>query len=157
MVLAEKWGRRPTLGYWCGDARTGRRRTWRNGRRKGLKIPWEQSCEGSSPSVRTTQSPSAARILGGRPKAVHKVKHRRGFHRTEAMYLDWLLILAAWSQYASCSQRLDSEVRRILRRPGLRTSESKDTSNLLILVWLWFRSPHFGFAARVMWTSEPPH
>jgi hypothetical protein len=23
----------------------------------------------------------------------------------------------------------------------LRTSESKDTSKLLILVWLWFRSP----------------
>ena len=28
-------------------------RTWRNGRRKGLKIPWEISREGSSPSVRT--------------------------------------------------------------------------------------------------------
>ena len=30
-------------------------RTWRNGRRKGLKIPWEISREGSSPSVRTNQ------------------------------------------------------------------------------------------------------
>lgn len=30
-------------------------RTWRNGRRKGLKIPWEISREGSSPSVRTSQ------------------------------------------------------------------------------------------------------
>jgi hypothetical protein len=28
-------------------------RTWRNGRRKGLKIPWGKPCEGSSPSVRT--------------------------------------------------------------------------------------------------------
>ena len=28
-------------------------RTWRNGRRKGLKIPWEQSRVGSSPTVRT--------------------------------------------------------------------------------------------------------
>src|SRR5205085_9251248 len=25
------------------------------------------------------------------------------------------------------------------------------------LVWLWFRSPHFGLAARMMRTSEPPH
>src|SRR5262249_41099581 len=25
------------------------------------------------------------------------------------------------------------------------------------LVWLWFRSPHFGLAARIMRTSEPPH
>src|SRR5262245_37914453 len=25
------------------------------------------------------------------------------------------------------------------------------------LVWLWFRSPHFGLAARLMRTSEPPH
>jgi len=24
-------------------------------------------------------------------------------------------------------------------------------------VWLWFRSPHFGFAAEMMRTSEPPH
>src|SRR6202008_1448831 len=30
-------------------------RTWRNGRRKGLKIPWEISREGSSPSVRTSR------------------------------------------------------------------------------------------------------
>ena len=30
-------------------------RTWRNGRRKGLKIPWEISREGSSPSVRTNK------------------------------------------------------------------------------------------------------
>jgi hypothetical protein len=28
----------------------------------------------------------------------------------------------------------------------LRTSESKDTSNLSKRVWLWFRSPHFGLA-----------
>ena len=53
-------------------------------------------------------------------------------------------------------QRPDSEVRIILRHPRLRTSESKDTSNLLILVWLWFRSPHVGLAARMMRTSEPP-
>jgi hypothetical protein len=33
----------------------------------------------------------------------------------------------------------------------------KDTSKLLILVWLWFRSPHEGLAAEVMRTSEPPH
>src|SRR5262245_48135616 len=25
------------------------------------------------------------------------------------------------------------------------------------LVWLWFRGPHFGLAARMMRTSEPPH
>ena len=37
------------------------------------------------------------------------------------------------------------------------TSESKDTSNLLNIVWLWFRSSHFGFATRMMRTSEPPH
>src|SRR5262245_22171306 len=37
----------------------------------------------------------------------------------------------------------------------MRTSESKDTSNLLNLVWLWFRSPHFGLAAIMMRTSEP--
>src|SRR5262249_15482340 len=41
----------------------------------------------------------------------------------------------------------DSEVRTILRHPHLRTSESKDTSNLLNLVWLWFGSPHLGLAA----------
>jgi hypothetical protein len=28
-------------------------RTWRNGRRKGLKIPWGKPCAGSSPAVRT--------------------------------------------------------------------------------------------------------
>src|SRR5215470_12678340 len=28
---------------------------------------------------------------------------------------------------------------------------------LIDLVWLWFRSPHFGPAARMMRTSEPPH
>src|SRR5205807_7395480 len=28
---------------------------------------------------------------------------------------------------------------------------------LIDLVWLWFRSPHFGLAARMMRTSEPPH
>ena len=36
----------------------------------------------------------------------------------------------------------DSEVRSISQRPPIRTSESKDTSNFLNLVWLWFRSPH---------------
>src|SRR6201984_2832247 len=36
----------------------------------------------------------------------------------------------------------DSEVRCIERRPRLRTSESKGHWQLLILVWLWFRSPH---------------
>ena len=30
-------------------------RTWRNGRRKGLKIPWPKGCEGSNPSVRTNK------------------------------------------------------------------------------------------------------
>src|ERR1700751_282785 len=25
------------------------------------------------------------------------------------------------------------------------------------LVWLWFRGPHLGLAARMMRTSEPPH
>ena len=40
-------------------------RTWRNGRRKGLKIPWEISREGSSPSVRTNQI--AERRTGRRP------------------------------------------------------------------------------------------
>src|SRR6476469_1503814 len=28
---------------------------------------------------------------------------------------------------------------------------------LIDLVWLWFRSPHFGLAAEMMRTSEPPH
>src|SRR5262249_58635536 len=28
---------------------------------------------------------------------------------------------------------------------------------LIDLVWLWFRSPHLGLAARAMRTSEPPH
>src|SRR3979409_353154 len=28
---------------------------------------------------------------------------------------------------------------------------------LIDLVWLWFRSPHFGLDARTMRTSEPPH
>src|SRR5262249_1087776 len=51
----------------------------------------------------------------------------------------------------------DSEVRIISRRLPLRTSESKDTSKLLILVWLWFRSPHNEVAAQMMRTSEPPH
>ena len=30
-------------------------RTWRNGRRKGLKIPWGKPCAGSSPAVRTNK------------------------------------------------------------------------------------------------------
>src|SRR5215472_1939692 len=51
----------------------------------------------------------------------------------------------------------DSEVRIIVPHTRLRTSESKDTSNSLILVWLSFRSPHFGLAAREMRTSELPH
>src|SRR6476659_6567612 len=38
----------------------------------------------------------------------------------------------------------DSEVRCIERRPRLRTSESKGHWQLLILVWLWSRSPHDG-------------
>ena len=33
----------------------------------------------------------------------------------------------------------------------------RDTSNLLILVWLWFRSRHDGLVATMMRTSEPPH
>src|SRR6516165_4221958 len=28
---------------------------------------------------------------------------------------------------------------------------------LIDLVWLWFRSPHFGLAEKMMRTSEPPH
>src|ERR1700730_3029133 len=28
---------------------------------------------------------------------------------------------------------------------------------LIDLVWLWFRSPHFGIAAKMMRTSERPH
>jgi hypothetical protein len=39
----------------------------------------------------------------------------------------------------------------------LRTSESKDTWQLIDLVWLWFRSPHFGLAAEMMRISELPH
>jgi len=34
---------------------------------------------------------------------------------------------------------------------------NRDTSKPLILVWLWFRSPHLGLAERMMRTSEPPH
>jgi chromate transport protein ChrA len=30
-------------------------------------------------------------------------------------------------------------------------------SQLIDLAWLWFRSPHFGLAAKMMRTSEPPH
>src|SRR5215469_12486605 len=45
----------------------------------------------------------------------------------------------------------------MLRHPLLRTSESKDTSHILIPVWLWFRSPHHELAATMMRTSEPPH
>jgi hypothetical protein len=37
--------------------------TWRNGRRKGLKIPWEQSRAGSSPTVRTTPHFVVANVL----------------------------------------------------------------------------------------------
>src|SRR2546430_403287 len=48
----------------------------------------------------------------------------------------------------------DSEVRIIVPQPRLRTSESKDASNSFDLVWLWFRSSHFGRAARMMRTSE---
>jgi hypothetical protein len=44
-----------------------------------------------------------------------------------------------------------------LARAHLRTSESKDTSNALNLVWLWFRSPQFGLAATTLRISEPPH
>src|SRR3954466_12674521 len=51
----------------------------------------------------------------------------------------------------------DSEVRIIVRYPRLRTSESKDTSQPIGLVWLWFRSPHEGLAEIMMPTSEPPH
>src|SRR5262245_7839382 len=43
------------------------------------------------------------------------------------------------------------------RHPRIRTSESTDPGNFIDLVWLWFRSPHFGLAARMMRTSEPPH
>src|SRR5262252_8578308 len=58
----------------------------------------------------------------------------------------------------SSPQCPDSEVRIISRRLPLRTSESKDTGKLLILVWLWFRSPHDEVAAQMMRTSEPkPH
>ena len=34
---------------------------------------------------------------------------------------------------------------------------NRRTLRLIDLVWLWFRSPHFGLAARMMRTSEPPH
>src|SRR5262249_45902335 len=33
----------------------------------------------------------------------------------------------------------------------------KDTSHVLIPVWLGFRSPHEGLAASLLRTSEPPH
>src|SRR5207248_1906938 len=48
------------------------------------------------------------------------------------------------------AQRLvsDSEVRIVLRHPRLRASEWN-------LVWLWLRSPHCGFAAKMMRSSEP--
>jgi hypothetical protein len=39
----------------------------------------------------------------------------------------------------------------------LRTLDSKDISNLLFLVWLWFGGPHDEQAAVMMRTSEPPH
>jgi hypothetical protein len=39
-----------------------------------------------------------------------------------------------------------------LRHPRLRTSESKDASNFIDPVWLWFRSPHDGLAAAMMRT-----
>jgi hypothetical protein len=41
--------------------------------------------------------------------------------------------------------------------PLLRTSESKDTSKPIDLVWLWIKSPHDERAAIWMRTSEPPH
>src|SRR5258705_182279 len=37
------------------DARTRSARAWRNGRRKGLKIPRERSRAGSSPAARTSR------------------------------------------------------------------------------------------------------
>src|SRR6516164_5030279 len=45
--------------YMCPHPRTScscpLSRTWRNGRRKGLKIPWGKPCAGSSPAVRTSK------------------------------------------------------------------------------------------------------
>src|SRR6266481_9318753 len=34
---------------------------------------------------------------------------------------------------------------------------NRRTLTIIDLVWLWFRSPHFGLAAKMMRTSEPPH
>src|SRR5262245_25681705 len=47
--------------------------------------------------------------------------------------------------------------RTTLQRNPIRTSESTDTSNPLLLVWLRFRSPQYELAAAMLRTSEPPH
>src|SRR5262249_58029196 len=51
----------------------------------------------------------------------------------------------------------DSEVRIICGALVCELRNRRDTSKLLVLVWLWFRSPHDESAARMMRTSEPPH
>jgi hypothetical protein len=40
----------------------------------------------------------------------------------------------------------DSEVRIMLRRLVCELRNRKDTGKSLLLVWLWFRSPHNEFA-----------
>src|SRR5215475_3230271 len=51
----------------------------------------------------------------------------------------------------------DSDVRIICSTLVCELRNRKDTSKLLVLVRLWFRSPHDERAARMMRTSEPPH
>jgi len=84
-------------------------------------------------------------------------------------------IVAATAPYAGPSERAWSESvggTEVTRQvaPAVRHWHCRGCANLSRcscsatwilaragLVWLWFRSPHLGFAARMMRTSEPPH
>ena len=58
-----------------------------------------------------------------------------------------LLAAARPAAYVSASVPIP-KLASALQHDRMRASESTDTRNLLNLVWLWFRSPHLGRAAR---------
>ena len=53
-------------------------RTWRKGRRKGLKIPWEQSRVGSIPTVRTTAARGVPDCCGAASSLILTTKKQAG-------------------------------------------------------------------------------
>src|SRR6185312_14909674 len=95
--------------------------------------------EKAAKNVKQGALAAAGRADDGDELAVTDLDVHIGQGRDVAVPGPVALVQVLDAYHAQCP---DSEVRIIVRHARLRTSESKDTANLLKLVWLWFRSPH---------------